>query len=144
MKSAFSVTAILLVTAFVGACDKPSSPAVVSVPASSSVAPSAVPSAKAELQIVNWGPQSAKLGTVPNKQPNGMMGIWISVVKPPNFGEAQVIFGDQLATATSVQESAINAAISSDQLKQIGSKEVVIRQLSSGKSFVVGAFKIEP
>lgn len=140
MKYLFFAGVSLLTIVSINACDK-SGPTTATAP---TVVTTPSPITTPELKVVNWGPQSAKLGTVPNKQPNGTMGIWISVVKPSNFGEAQVIFGDQLANATSVQESAINAAIANEQLKQVGSKEIVIKQISTGKSFVVGTFKIEP
>ena len=96
-----------------------------------------------ELKVVNWGPQSAKVGTNPNKQPDGNMGVWIEVAGTQGLGEAQVIFGGQPAKATSVQEKNVNAAISTEQLSQAGNKEVVIKQIATGKTYVVGTFIVE-
>lgn len=96
-----------------------------------------------ELKIVNWGPQSAKVGTNPNKQPDGNMGVWIEVAGTHGLGEAQVIFGGQPAKATSVQEKNVNAAISTEQLSKAGTKEVVIKQIATRKTYVVGTFIVE-
>ena len=97
-----------------------------------------------ELKIGNWGPQSAKIGTTPNEQPDGSMGIWIKAINTEALGEAQVIFGGQAAKQTSVQEKLITAAISTEQLSQPGNKEVVIKQISTGKIYKVGIFIVEP
>lgn len=94
-----------------------------------------------ELKVVNWGPQSAKIGTNPNKQPDGSIGIWIEVSGTQGLGEAQVLFSGQPAKSTSVQEKLITAAIATDQLAVAGDKEVVIKQIGTGKLFPVGIFK---
>src|SRR5438445_13753626 len=72
---------------------------------------SAVPSLTTELKVNNWGPQSAKTGTNPNKQPDGSMGIWIEASGTQGLGEAQVLFAGQPAKSTSIQEKVITAAI---------------------------------
>lgn len=139
MKSVFkSITIVVCATLF-GACDK--NPA--SIAASVSTAPLPGTPTSAELKINNWGPQSSKAGQIPNKQPDGSMGIWISVPSTKNFGEAQVVFGGQPARVTSVQENAINAAVDGNLLKQAGVKEVMVKQISTGKLITVGQFKIE-
>lgn len=146
MKSVISVIGIFSVAIFISACDKPLSPPAASASASSAVAPSvlsAASSTKAELQIIDWGPQSAKVGQIPNKQADGSMGVWISVSNTKEFGEAQVVFGGQPARFTSVQDKAINAAVDGNFLKQAGVKDVAIKQISTGKTFSVGQFKIE-
>ncbi len=97
-----------------------------------------------ELKVLNWGPQSAKVETNPNKQPDGGMGIWTEVAGTQGLGEAQMIFGGQPAKATSVQEKNVNASISTEQLTQAGNKEVLIKQTSTGKTFPVGTFIVEP
>lgn len=94
-----------------------------------------------DLKVVNWGPQSGKIGTNPNKQSDGSMGIWIEVTGTQGFGEAQVLFAGQPAKATSVQEKLVTAAIATDQLAVAGDKEVVIKQIGTGKLFPIGIFK---
>lgn len=101
-------------------------------------------SAALELQVVNWGPQSTKVGTIPNRQSDGSMGLWIEVAGIHRLGEAQVIFGGNPAMGTVVQENIITAAISTVQLSYVGNKEVFIRQISTGKSCLVGTFLVEP
>ena len=61
---------ILAIAAVVSGCDKPEQ-ANQKLPASTADL--------TELKVINWGPQSAPVGTVPNKQPDGNMGIWIQV-----------------------------------------------------------------
>jgi hypothetical protein len=95
------------------------------------------------LEITNWGPRSAKVGTISNKQPDGSMGIWIEVKSTKGLGEAQLMFGGQSAKVTSVMEKHVNAAISIEQINQSGNKEVVIKQISTGKTYPVGIFIVE-
>ena len=94
-----------------------------------------------QLKVINWGPQSAKVGTNPNKQPDGSMGLWIEVSGTLGLGETQVLFSGQPAKSTSVQEKLITAAIAADQLAVVGDKEVAIKQIGTGKLFPVGIFK---
>jgi len=99
-------------------------------------------SSKPELTVTNWGPQTASVGTNPNIQPNGSMGIWIAVSDTQGFGEAQVIFGGE-PVRTVVQDKLITAAIPVRQLNQVSSKEVLIKQISTGRVYTVGTFIVE-
>jgi peptidoglycan/LPS O-acetylase OafA/YrhL len=99
-------------------------------------------SSRVALTVVNWGPQSASVGTNPNIQPDGSMGIWIMVSDTQDFGEAQVTFGgDPMQTV--VQSKLITAAIPLRQLDQVSSKEVLIKQISTGRIYEVGRFIVE-
>ena len=100
--------------------------------------------AVAEVKVGDWGPQTAMVGEFPNKQPDGAVGLWIQTNGEQSLGEAQVLFGGQPAKATSIQDKLITAAISPDLLAQPGDKEVVIKQVSTGKIFRVGVFKVVP
>lgn len=95
------------------------------------------------LKIGSWGPQSTTIGKNPNIQPDGGMGIWIEATGISGLGDAEVIFEGQPALTTSVQEKLITASISAKQLNQSGSKEILIKQISTGKTFHVGAFIIK-
>lgn len=97
-----------------------------------------------ELKINRWGPDSAKIGIIPNKQPDGSMGIWIEVSSTENLGEAQVLFDGHPAKVTSVQPKLITASISSEELAAAGDKDVSLKQTSTGKVFPVGTFKVSP
>jgi hypothetical protein len=94
------------------------------------------------LEVNNWGPQSTKAGVNPNKQPDGSMGIWIENSGTRDLDELQVFFAGQPAKATSVQEKLITAAIAPDQITVTGDKEILIKQISTGKLFPVGTFKV--
>lgn len=134
MKNLTIIISILAVAAVVTACDKPEQENQITSASTSPIF---------DLKVVNWGPQSAKVGTNPNEQPDGSMGVWIEVSGTQGLGEAQVIFGGQPAKMTSVQEKNVNAAISTEQLTQAGNKEVVIKQISTGKTYPVGTFTVE-
>ena len=95
------------------------------------------------LEVTKWGPQSANVGTVPNKQPNGSMGIWIQVSGTQGLGNVQVLFDGQ-SVKTAVREKVITAAIPSEQIAKAGNKEVVIKQTKTGKVFPVGTFAVKP
>jgi len=70
------------------------------------------------------------------------MGLWIEVSGTQGLGEAQVLFSGQPAKLTTVQDKLITAAIATDQLAVAGNKEVVIKQIATGKLFPVGTFKL--
>lgn len=130
-----TIFATLSIAAILSACDNGASPQQkTSITASTSV----------DLKVINWGPQSTKVGVIPNKQPGGSMGVWIEVSGTQGLGEAQVLFAGQPAMTTSVQEKIITAAIAPEQLAELGKKEIVIKQLTTDKLFPVGTFDIQP
>ncbi len=94
------------------------------------------------LKVINWGPQSAKLGANPNIQPDGSIGFWIEVAGTEGLGEAQVIFSGQPAKLTVIQDRLITAAVDADQFSLLGDREISIKQVETGKLFPVGMFKI--
>lgn len=124
---------MLTVAAIVSACDTTENENHQKAKAASSIF---------ELKVVNWGPQSLKAGINPNKQPDGSMGIWVEVESTNGLGEAQIMFGGQPAKSTSVQEKIITAAIDANQIATMGEKEVVIRQIVSGKLIPIGTIRL--
>jgi len=98
---------------------------------------------KVDLKVDNWGPQTTPVKVVPNPQPDGGAGIWIQVSGAEALGAAQVMFGGEPAV-TEVQPKLITASIPATNFVQPGSKEIAIKQVSTGKVFPVGTFKIEP
>lgn len=94
------------------------------------------------LTVINWGPQSAKVATNPNIQPDGSMGVWITVADTKGFGDAQVTFGGE-SMKTVIQEKLITAAIPIEQLSHSGHKEVLIKQMATGRVYTVGTFIVE-
>ena len=95
------------------------------------------------LKIGSWGPQSTIIGENPNIQPDGGMGVWIEAIGKSGLGDAEVIFDGQPALTTSVQEKLITASISAKHLNKSGSKEIFIKQISTGKNFHVGTFFVQ-
>jgi hypothetical protein len=124
---------ILAIAAILSACDKTGQ---------ANQKTSVSVSSTFEMKVVNWGPQLLKAGINPNKQPDGSMGIWIEVESTKGLGEAQLMFGGQPAKVTSVQEKIITAAVDANQIATAGDKEVVIRQIESGKLLPVGTVRV--
>lgn len=94
-----------------------------------------------DLKIQSWGPQFMALGNIPNKQPDGNLGIWVNVPDTSRLGEVQMLFSDYPVRAC-VQEKLITVSIPPEQLVRSGSNEVAIRQVSTGRTFAVGTFII--
>jgi hypothetical protein len=103
----------------------------------------AVTSASAAgLRVTNWGPNAAKVGVVPNKQPNGHMGLWIQVDSTQGLGEVQVLVGGHMGSTAVVAEKLITSAFPVEVLAQPGALEITVKQVATGKSFAVGTFTI--
>ncbi|MCX5848706.1 MAG: hypothetical protein NTW65_04590 [Deltaproteobacteria bacterium] len=96
----------------------------------------------AGLKIKNWGPRSMVVGNIPNKQPDGVMGIWILASGVPGLGKVEVLFDGQPAITT-VSKKGMSAAIAPERLTRPGKKEVAIRQFLTGKTFPVGVFELQ-
>ena len=98
---------------------------------------------KVDLKVENWGPQTTPAKVVPNPQADGGAGIWIQVSGTEGLGAAEVLFGGEPAP-TVVQSKLITASVPPAQFAQPGSKDVAVKQVSTGKLFPVGTFKVEP
>jgi len=98
---------------------------------------------KPDLQVGNWGPQSMVLGEIPNKQPDGGLGIWIEVTRQEGPDDVQILF-DGVPQVTAFHEKVVTMSVPPKQLTQPGNKEIVIRQVSTGKFLPVGTFVINP
>lgn len=99
-----------------------------------------------ELKVIKWGPASMLAGEIParNKGKDGSLNVWVEVSDTDGLGKAVLLFGGQMAKATFVEKHLITAAISPEQLTQVGEKKVLIKQVSGGKIFPVGSFTINP
>lgn len=130
-----TLVGILAIAAVVSGCDKPDqanqNPPISKAPLT-------------ELKVTDWGPQTAPAGTVPNKQPDGNMGIWIQVAGTQGLGEVQISFGGQVVKSPVIQEKLITIAVAPDQLTEPGDKEITIKQAATDKVFKVGVFKVVP
>ena len=139
MRTLISLLAVVSMTAFVTGCGESTPPAK----PSSVTAPAFNPNIN--LQVTAWGPQEAKVGAeLPNKQPDGNVGIWIKVNSTEGLGEAQVLFGGQPAEKIAFAPDLVTAAVPAAWFASAGDKEVVIKQVGSQKTFAVGVFKIQP
>jgi hypothetical protein len=96
----------------------------------------------AGLAVTNWGPTAAQVGVVPNKQPNGHMGLWIQVESTQGLGEVQVLVGGHIGSTAVVAEKLITSAFPVEVLAQPGALAVTVKQVATGKSFAVGTFTI--
>lgn len=114
----------LTIAAFLGACDRQEG-------ASSDA-----------ISFTTWGPQSAEIGSVPNQQPDGGMGVWIEVSGKKNLGDFQVFFDGKPLGVFGGGDQSITASVPPALLGAVGSKEIAVKRLKDGKLFVVGSFII--
>lgn len=111
-------------------------------PADGSAKSTASSNAASGLQVSNWGPNATQVGVVPNKQPNGYMGLWIQVESTKGLGEVQVFVGEQVGSTAVVEEKLITSAFPVAMLANPGALPVTVKQVATGKSFPVGIFTI--
>lgn len=98
-----------------------------------------------KLEIGSWGPQSTVVNRIPNPGPDGNAGIWIEITNMRGMRDVQILFGGEPAKVTTVVHSKlITAAIRPDQFSHTGSRELAVKEVSSGKIFPVGTFSIRP
>ena len=97
-----------------------------------------------DLKVIKWGPdEPLKVGTIPNKQADGKMGIWIEVSSTAGMGEMQVLFVGKPAP-TAVQAKLITSGISPEDLAAAGDKKIEIKVVSTGQIIPVGTLKVIP
>ena len=95
------------------------------------------------LKILKWGPNEAKIGTIPNKQPDGKMGIWIDVNTTEGLGDIQILFAGKPAP-TAVQPKLVTAGITPEEFAIAGDKTIEMKIVSTGQIIPVGNFKVIP
>ncbi len=95
-----------------------------------------------KLSIESWGPIFSALGSIPNPQPNGLMGLCIIAKDHKKLGNIEVLFSGKPADTTVVGEAFIAAGISPSRFAGVGGYHVSIRQLSTGIIFPVGVFRV--
>lgn len=93
---------------------------------------------------MDWGPRETTAGAVPNPQPGGYMGIWIKVEGARRAGDLQLMFGDQPAFSTSVEDFLVSAAVDSSRLASPATKKIYLKQTSSAVLLPIGTFTIRP
>lgn len=98
-----------------------------------------------ELKVIKWAPHSMALGKIPdrNKAPDGSLGMWVEVSDTDGLGKTELLIAGQPAKSTFMKKNLITASISPEQLGLEGKNEILIRQVSTGKTFPVGVFIIE-
>lgn len=94
-------------------------------------------------KVTKWGPDEAKIGTVPNKQPDGKLGIWMDVPSTEEYGELQILFDGQPEPTATTREH-VTCGITPEEISGVGEKKVELKQLSTGKIIQVGTFKVIP
>jgi hypothetical protein len=94
-----------------------------------------------DLKMSNWGPQSMTIGEIPNKQPTGNMGVWIQVAGKKD-GDYQVQFDGHSLEAVGGDANLITAGVPPDLLGAVGTKEITIKEIKTGKTYVAGKFVI--
>ena len=82
------------------------------------------------------------LGDIPNKLPNSYLGIWIQVTDEHWAARSRFYLGRKPFPGY-VATKVIATAIPPSELTQPGEKEIVIKQVSTEKTFPVGTFVIK-
>lgn len=97
-----------------------------------------------KLKVLKWGPEEPlKIGTIPNKQPDGKMGVWINVSSTAGLGEMQVLFnGHPMLTA--ISPNGMTAGIPPEEISTAGDKKVEIQSISTKEIIPVGTLKVIP
>jgi hypothetical protein len=95
------------------------------------------------LKVLSWGPDQAKVGEIPNKQPNGKMGIWIQVDTTVGLGDMQVTFAGHPVT-TAEQPKLVTAGVPPEDIATPGDKTIELKLLSTGEVIPIGTFKVVP
>lgn len=100
--------------------------------------------AVAKMRILNWGPRSAPVGTVPNAQPDGTAGIWVQVANASDIGDVRMTLDGKPALSTGVSPTAVTAAFPPTLFSTEGTHEIAIEQFFTGKVIKVGTFSVTP
>jgi alpha-1,3-rhamnosyltransferase len=98
-----------------------------------------------EVKITNWGPTSCRSGEIPNMQPDGAMGIWVSVESVDGLrGGCYLTFNGIPALVTTIDNNLITAAISVSHITDPGSKEIkIVKEFDGWRSiYDVGVFTV--
>jgi hypothetical protein len=74
------------------------------------------------------------LGDIPNKQPDGNLGIWIQVTCGRGIGDVHILFNG-MRQPTSVHASLLTTRVPPEELTQPVKKKIVIKQVLTGKLF---------
>lgn len=95
------------------------------------------------LKVLKWGPDQVKAGTVPNKQPDGKMGLWIDVSSTEGIGEVQILVEGR-PSPTAIQPKTITTGIAPEELSVVGDKKIEIKVNNTGQIIPVGVLKVTP
>ena len=98
------------------------------------------------LRVVDWGPRNTRSGVVPNKQPDGNMGMWVKVDKVDRrqFGPVKIYFAGHPAIHGHFTSGEVaTAAFPPRRVREPGRYEVTIEQTATGRMFHVGYFVVE-
>jgi len=97
---------------------------------------------RSAVQVANWGPQSLTVGAIPNKQPDGGMGLWVEVTRSGGDVDYQIYFNGA-PQRTSVTDKGMTTSIPPSQLTQPGNMDVTIKHSATGRVFSVGTFVVK-
>jgi hypothetical protein len=96
------------------------------------------------LHVLDWGPRSTQAGIVPNRQPDGGVGVWIKIgkINIEDVGPVNVYFSGRPGDGNYMDSNGelIASSIPPRLFKKAGKYSVDLKQLSTGKMFHVGYF----
>ena len=94
------------------------------------------------LKVLKWGPNEVtKIGAIPNKQPDGKMGIWIDVSSTEGLGEIQILFAGK-PEPTAVSPKLVTCGVSPEEISIAGDKTIELKIVKTGQVIQVGNFRV--
>lgn len=93
-----------------------------------------------KLEIYSWGPDSAKVKSIPNIQPDGNAGLWIKTSMTRGLGNLSVYINDKLIQTT-VSFELITASIPKEYFDNLNELNIVIKS-DKGYQSNIGILKI--
>lgn len=98
-----------------------------------------------DLQVINWGPQRAAKGEVPNPQPGGGVGVWINISSDSerlvNDG-IDIFIGEIKADNLNIQKDLITASFNPSFTNESGEYKLYVQNKTTGAQTLVGTFVI--
>lgn len=98
--------------------------------------------AEDSFRVLGWGPQSARIGSVPNRQPGGNMGIWIKFDGDLDPEGLDVLVGAKTASSTVLRPGLVTAGIDPSFIDQDGPASYEVAIGSHGRRLHVGSFSV--
>jgi hypothetical protein len=93
-------------------------------------------------KLVDWGPRTTALGLIPNKQPDGNIGIWIKFDGTLNPSRLELLVDGLPAIRTVLQDGLVTAAVDASAVRNPSRRTLEVALRSDGKNIPIGIFRV--